>query len=510
MSEVPDGSRKRPLTRSVQGRFLLAYVPAIVVVVALFVGIFEVVSYRQAMADLRDKLNRLGANLSIVLAEPMASGEHDLISSVVANAVNDRDIAAITVTDRRGDTVVRMTRDERVETDLIFDKPLIHGAGADGRGVGRVIVTMTDSRIRDEMVSRLYFAAALSVLLFGAIVVISFVVYRRVVGEPLSELMAAINETGQGRDGRRIVPTRDDEVGDVFHAFNRMRDRQDRYEIDLEAARVGLERRVRERTADLKKAHDEALAANRAKSQFLANMSHELRTPLNSIIGFSEVLAMANVGDKEERLAYAKDIRESGVHLLNLINDLLDLSKAEAGHLELDEGTLALESTMEACVGMLRTSIEQKGLSVDIAVPPSAPTLRADERKMRQVFLNLLSNAVKFTPDGGSIEIRSRPTADGGLAISIADTGIGIARADLDRVMRPFVQVDGAFTRRHGGTGLGLPMVRTLVELHGGAFQLSSTPGEGTVATVTLPAGRLEYDARLSSAGETRAAPSRG
>lgn len=505
MSDTPDAPMKRPLRQSVQGRFLVAFVPAVLLVVVLFVGIFEVAAYREATSDLREKLNRLGANLSIVLAEPMAAGERDLISSVIANAVNDRDIASIAVIDGRGNTIVRMARDGDPGENLIFDKPLTHSSAGTNGGVGRLIVTLTDARIHEEMIARLYFSVALSALLLGAIAALSLIVYRRVVGEPLSRLMEVINETGQGRGGRRVVPTRDDEVGDVFHAFNRMRDRQHRYQIDLEAARAGLERRVRERTAELKKAHDEALAANRAKSQFLANMSHELRTPLNSIIGFSEILTMEKVGTPEERLEYAQDVHDSGVHLLNLINDLLDLSKAEAGKLDLNESTISLPAMLEACVGMVRKSADEKGLSITIDVPPSAPALRGDERKMRQVFLNLLSNSVKFTPSGGSITIHSRPTPAGGLAISVIDTGIGIAQADLDRVMRPFVQVDNVFTRRNTGTGLGLPMVKTLIDLHGGAFKLTSAPGEGTVAGIQFPAERLQYDARVTALADRRA-----
>lgn len=491
------------LKRTVHGRFLVAYIPAVLLLIALFFGGFEFVAYRSAAADLRERMTRLGANLSIVLAEPVAIGQTDLIRSVVANAINDRDVSAIRVVGLAGQTLASLSRDgANGDQTLVFDKPIMLGAGDRTRTVGQLTVVMTKQRLHDAMIRRLYFAGSLAAMLLAAIVIVGSFVYRRVIGEPLGQLIEIINETDQGRGIKRIDPVRDDEVGDVFRAFNKMRDRQHRNELELETTRAGLEKRVRERTADLKRAHDEALAANRAKSQFLANMSHEFRTPLNSIIGFSEILASDAVEDATLRREYANDVRESGVHLLTLINDLLDLSKAEAGKLELHESVLDIESTIDACVGMIRNSAADKGLSVSVSVPASSPAIRGDERKIRQMILNLLSNAAKFTPKGGRIEISSRPTEEGGLEIAVADTGIGIPEKDQTRILEPFVQVDSAFTRAHTGTGLGLPLVRILAELHGGSLKLVSTPDHGTTVTIRFPAERLQYDARIARVAE--------
>ncbi|MBO6835121.1 MAG: hypothetical protein JJ881_03015 [Alphaproteobacteria bacterium] len=503
MSDEEPQPQGRRLNRTVHGRFLIAYVPAVIVVIVLFVALVEIFTYQNARESLRDRVDRMGANLSIILAEPVAQNERRLVQAVIANAVNDRDVASIGVFDAQGQPIAEVARGEvRPGADLVFSKILNIGVGDDAIPVGRIRVVLTDKRLIDAMADRLTFAGTLSAMLLAAIVIVGSFVYRRIVGDPLAQLIAIINQTDQGRGVERAVPIRDDEVGDVFRAFNKMRDRQHRNEIELEGARASLERRVRERTSELKRAHDEALAASRAKSQFLANMSHEFRTPLNSIIGFAELLGGDSVTDKDLRKEYAKDIRESGIHLLTLINDLLDLSKAEAGKLDLQEAVMDVGATIEACTGMVRNGAQEKGLTIHASVPASTPALRGDERKVRQMVLNLLSNAVKFTPSGGTITITCRPAVNGGLDIAVTDTGIGIAEKDQERILQPFVQVDSAYTRKHAGTGLGLPLVRMLAELHGGRLTLTSAPNKGTAVTINFPADRTQYDTRMARVAE--------
>lgn len=249
--------------------------------------------------------------------------------------------------------------------------------------------------------------------------------------------------------------------------------------------------RIRYETA-LRRAKEEADSANRAKSQFLATMSHELRTPLNAIIGFAEIMenqVMGPIGNEHYR-SYMSDIHLSGSHLLQLINDILDLTKAEAGMLELNEDMLDLGATIAAVARVSSAPIEKAGLSLALDLPP-LPPLRADERKVRQVFFNLIGNSIKFTPAGGEIRISGTFDPDAGVRITVADTGIGIAADDLDRVLEPFMQVDSSFARQHHGTGLGLPSVKAIMELHGGSVELRSTLGEGTAATVDFPPARV-------------------
>jgi signal transduction histidine kinase len=252
---------------------------------------------------------------------------------------------------------------------------------------------------------------------------------------------------------------------------------------------------LREREAAyeaLRAAKEEAEAASRGKSGFLATMSHELRTPLNAIIGFSEMMLREVLGDlgNDQYRAYAADIHESGTHLLQIINDILDLSKAEAGKLELHEDVFDLHDTMRSVRQLIAARICNGGVSDCFEIEPSMPLIRADERKMKQVLLNLVSNAVKFTLPGGHVEVRGHFDPDAGIVLKVKDTGIGIARRDLDRVLQPFEQVDSAISRVHQGTGLGLPLVKAIMDLHGGSIALKSAVGVGTCVTVTFPASR--------------------
>ena len=252
---------------------------------------------------------------------------------------------------------------------------------------------------------------------------------------------------------------------------------------------------LRKREVGLRVAKEMAEMASRAKTEFLANMSHELRTPLNAIIGFAEVMHMellGSIGNQQYR-GYIGDIHDSARHLLGLINDILDVAKIEAGRVELSESTTQMKAIFDAVARLIRERSVRAEVRLEMAVAPDLPPLVADERKLKQILINLLSNAVKFTPAGGAIRMAAKTDpASGELVITVADTGIGIAPADIARVMEPFGQVDNPINRKYRGTGLGLPLTKGLVELHGGSFQLESTPGVGTTVTIRLPAHRLK------------------
>jgi signal transduction histidine kinase len=218
-------------------------------------------------------------------------------------------------------------------------------------------------------------------------------------------------------------------------------------------------------------------------------MSHELRTPLNAIIGFSEVLLEKMFGEvNEKQLDYLKDIHSSGKHLLSLINDILDLSKIEAGRMELDVADFDLRSALENAITLVRERAQRHGISLSLEVDPSLGNFRGDERKFKQILLNLLSNAVKFTPEGGKVGVAARPGANA-VEFSVTDTGVGIAAADQELVFEEFKQVGTDYTRKAEGTGLGLALTKRFVELHGGKIWLASEPGKGSTFTFSIPLG---------------------
>jgi signal transduction histidine kinase len=254
---------------------------------------------------------------------------------------------------------------------------------------------------------------------------------------------------------------------------------------------VGADITVQVRDAlALKDAKLRAEAANRAKSEFLANMSHELRTPLNAILGFSDIIRRRMFGaDALERYAdYAGDIHGSGSHLLGIINDILDLSKIEAGRAVLEQRKVALDDIVRDATTFIGD--RWKGVQFEVTLPPPLHIL-VDDRKLTQILVNLLSNAFKFTPQGGTVALSAARTPDGGLAITVRDTGIGIAPEDIATVLTAFGQVESAFHRNHHGTGLGLPLAKSLAQMHGGTLTLESEPGIGTAVTVTLPKSRV-------------------
>ena len=236
-------------------------------------------------------------------------------------------------------------------------------------------------------------------------------------------------------------------------------------------------------------AMESAEIANKSKSEFLANMSHELRTPLNAIIGFSEIMQNEMFGEigNEHYTEYARDIHESGMHLLYVINDILDLSKIEAGKLSVSLSEVDLADVTEASVRLVRQSAAEAGVRVDTRLVGALPIIQVDQRMLKQMLMNLLSNAIKFTPEGAKIRLSVRRVENDFVEIAVVDTGVGISAADLPRVLEPFVQADHASESRETGTGLGLPLTKSLVELHGGTFRLWSRVGLGTRAVLLLP-----------------------
>jgi signal transduction histidine kinase len=238
----------------------------------------------------------------------------------------------------------------------------------------------------------------------------------------------------------------------------------------------------------LLQAHRQAEAANRSKSEFLANMSHELRTPLNAIIGFTEIIAHELFGPvgNERYLEYIKDVHSSSLHLLSIINDVLDMSKIEAGKLELAKQPVILQEILGDVIRLMHTRAGSRGIDLVCRWLDDPFVIWADERALKQIFLNLLSNAVKFSEDGEPVFVRA-VVGDGAAIIDVEDRGIGMNKEEQERALLPFGQAKPSTSGNYGGTGLGLPITKGLVEAHGGSLSLTSRPGEGTLVRVRLP-----------------------
>ena len=256
-------------------------------------------------------------------------------------------------------------------------------------------------------------------------------------------------------------------------------------QLELGQRSVELERIA----GDRDEARQRAEQANRAKSTFLTTMSHELRTPLNAILGFSELgPAIPSDTPLPARIKeYFGLIHQSGAHLLQMINDILDLSKVEAGKMDLDRAELDIADTVKSAIRLIAPQAAARNQHLEIAVATPPPALYADERAVRQVLFNLLSNAVRFTPEGGTVRVQAASASGGGTEIVVSDTGIGIPRAEIPRLTLPFEQIDNSYARSHGGTGLGLPLVDGLVRLHGGRLTIDSDAGAGTRVTIWIP-----------------------
>ena len=317
-----------------------------------------------------------------------------------------------------------------------------------------------------------YASLGLMILFFGIGTATSLYVIRGVVS-PMTDVAEAMRTIADGNLHCTIPhESRSDEIGLLARGLRVFRDNAiEKQKLHLE--KIGAE------------------TANRTKSEFLANMSHELRTPLNAIIGFSDVIKSGMFGPLEERYRdYAADIFNSGSHLLKLINEILDLTKLEAKQFELQEEELDISSVIVSAIHVMEAQAETARVRLVHAVEQHLPMIRADDRRLRQILFNLLSNAVKFTPEGGRVQVAARLTEDGVL-IAVKDNGIGMSADQIPKALEPFRQIDSKMSRKYEGTGLGLPLTKHLVELHGGTLNIDSAPHFGTTVTFTIPRERV-------------------
>jgi len=353
--------------------------------------------------------------------------------------------------------------------------------------VSRVAFEQAKSHLREQtgQAHRRFIGALILIFVAVAIAALAFLlIFQRVI-RPLRTLTGAMEAVIDG-DMKRVIPMQDrrDEFGQFARTISLFRD-------------ATLEReRLKSELVENLSAKEAAVAASKIKSEFLANMSHELRTPLNAIIGFSDTMRSRLFGPMHARYEeYAVLINESGLHLLSLITDILDLSKIEAGKFVLDPRPVDVAESVTSCLEMTRRRAEEAGITLTASVPDDLPMLIADARSVKQILLNLLTNAVKFTPRGGAVSL-SVTAEEGRLHLAVCDTGIGIPGKTLERIGMPFEQADNDPMRAREGTGLGLALVKSLVEKHGGRMRIESREGFGTTVSVELP---LDCGQRLAA-----------
>lgn len=418
--------------------------------------------------------------------------------------------ARVTIVDKKG-RIVALSKDPKIDPASVIlrdlsDSAVYKKALSETKGVAEFVSPIDKSRrlgsfyllpmgwmvwiskplsyMRKEVMSSFYGILFWLLVLFGAATGLGFFLTEVIAG-PFMRLKKQMSRIASG-DFEIEPPRKKPWIKEIAEFDEEVR----MMAMELKSLYEGLEQTVKEVTKDLREATFMAEAANRAKSEFLANMSHELRTPLNSIIGFTEVLEDQLFGTlNEKQLEYLKDIEASARHLLDLINDILDLSKIEEGKTELELSRFGLRNLTDSVILMFKEKAIKHGISLEVELEEDME-IEADERRIKQVLLNLVSNAIKFTPDGGSVNVSARKIVREGkgfVEFLVSDTGIGIKKEDMERLFQPFSQLESPYNKKYEGTGLGLALSKRLVEMHGGDIWCESEFGKGSRFGFSIP-----------------------
>ncbi|MBI3452257.1 MAG: hypothetical protein HY057_05375 [Rhodospirillales bacterium] len=484
---------RSPLCRAVA---LAVFISIVIIETIILVPSY--VGYRQARIEEIGRVARAAVDAALIDFNSSASAEATLLPPFTT-ALTAAPITALMVRRADGQIVAQLGQWEDRATDA-----QLTWIRADASGeMLQIAAQVNTAEIGGQLTKFVFRVVGMVLLVSGFVTAATMVVLVRLVLAPLlmlhRSLMATARNPSNAEKCMLPVPS-GNELGDVCRTFNQVLE-------SVAANQEQLERQVVARTAQLRVVNEELMGreqeareaqrraetANHAKSRFLANMSHELRTPLNAILGFSEVIKDQMFGPSAtaQYTDYAHEIHRSGRHLLDVLSDILDMSRIEEGRYELSDEAVDVAAIIAGCLPMISGRAQESRIELRNEIPTRLPLLSADQRAVKQVMLNLLSNAVKFTPKGGRVRIVAAIEATGDMAVSVIDNGVGITRAAQSAIFEPFQQGDPTVSRKYGGAGLGLSISKRFMQLHGGTLTLVSEVGVGTTVTARFPAARV-------------------
>lgn len=482
-----------------QKRFLLLFSITFIAFVAIATPGFWWYKYLNDREALLERIGKLAVAQSTVLATSLWHLDHNSISLILRAIVADEDIVGVTVVDEFGQAldIVGATPDSvnKDGAEYVESTPIVFQNNAETREIGTLSIYYSDENLKEGLWRNLFIEIAFAAILLISAVVIAQYANWQVIIAPIRRLADALDNPRRGTTRVMVDWDTKDEIGSLIHAFNEMQAQEQQFESDLRAARDRLDLRVQERTAELRRAMEQAESANRAKSDFLASMSHEFRTPLNAISGISEMLLyIPSLREKPEKLEeYLNDIQTSSQHLTSLVDDVLDLARIETGNGQISAQVFDAETATKETINSFAGNISKTNATIDMINHCEDVLLYADPRSLRQVLMNLIGNSLKYGGDGVKILIELKAHSDENLMqVIVSDNGPGIPPELQSAIGQPFIHAHSPYTKNNDedglhGAGLGFSIVCQLMKMNGGEIEIISDSDNGTQIITIWP-----------------------